>query len=103
MALAFGDGAFEHYSCPKDLLSYSLPPHSKKVDITIKPEFLHRPILRMAEKKRISPDKPWTCECSASLRGRLSLRAGFRYKIRPYDARRGSANVINGTWLYKLM
>lgn len=98
LALAFGDGAFEHFSCPKELLSYKMRPDRVKLDVTIKPELLLRPIFRGAEGNRISPDKAWTCECSAGHTSRLSVRAGFRYKFRPYDTRRGSSNVINGMW-----
>lgn len=102
MALAFADDAFEHFRCPKDLLSYTLQPNRAKLDITIKSELLLKPIFRTAEKRQISFNKAWTCECSALQIKRLSIRAGFRHGIRPYDARRGSANIINGRALLNI-
>jgi hypothetical protein len=99
IALAFADHAFEHFGCPKDLLSYTLKPDKQSLEITMKPNVLHTPVFRMAEQRQISPTRAWTSASSASLTGKLSLQAGFEYQSKPYDVRRGFSNILDSTWL----
>jgi len=97
LALADADNAWKNFKSSKDLYAYRLPAWRDSLDVPFKDEICGTPFLRMVEpySKIISSTLAWKCSSINVALKDLSLRAGMRYHVTPYDIRRASANILH--------
>ncbi|KAH6719619.1 hypothetical protein BKA61DRAFT_707367 [Leptodontidium sp. MPI-SDFR-AT-0119] len=97
LALADADGAWKHFASSKDLYAYRLPSGRDNLEVPFKDEICSLPFLRRTEPwgTTLSSNLAWKCGSINKALKQLSLRAGMRYHVTPYDIRRASANVLH--------
>lgn len=96
------DNAWKHFENAAAVHRYRLPPNRNSLKVDFKDALLDTPFWRKTNiRGDISDTEGLTAEAAAKALAFLGQRAGFRTKVRPYDLRRGAANVLQSITYHK--